>query len=113
MCETHRTDDAVRIEGQTAKTRSRLYFDTQSGLLLKSHGEVLTPLRSYPFETRFTDYPDVNGIMFPGAWTVLGTSGGIRFKLSEFQVNAAIDPNNSIRRLRSNTLFYGLTRGSS
>jgi mono/diheme cytochrome c family protein len=79
------------VEWRTAKNRNRLYFDTQSGLLYKSHGDAFTPLGTYPYETMFANYRDVNGIKFPGSMDTQGTSGGARLKYSEIQINVPIE----------------------
>lgn len=80
------------VEWRTAKNRIRLYFDTKTGLLYKSHGDAFTPLGTYPFEGIFDDYREVNGIQFAGSTTSLGTSGGARIKLTEIQINVPVDP---------------------
>lgn len=80
------------LESHTAKNRSRLYFDTQSGLLYKTHGDAFTPLGTYPYETVYSDYRDVDGVMLPGALANFGTSGGIRFKFSLIEINVPVDP---------------------
>lgn len=80
------------IESHTAKNRSLLYFDTQSGLLYKAHGNAFTPLGTYPYETIFSDYRDVNGVKFPGATKGLGSSGGVRYKFTLIETNVPVDP---------------------
>jgi len=79
------------VEWQNGNRRSRLYFDTQSGLLYKSHGEAITPLGTYPYETIFSDYREVGGVKVPAMTTNLGTSGGQRIKFTAIEVNIPID----------------------
>lgn len=80
------------VESHTAQNRSRLYFDTQSGLLYKSHGDAFTPLGSYPFETIFSDYRDVNGVKLPASMANFGTSGGGRYVFTGIEINVPLDP---------------------
>ncbi len=80
------------LEAHIGNTRVRDYFDTQSGLFYKTHGDVTTPLGTYPFETVYSDYHDVNGVKLPGATASFGTSGGLRYKFTEIQVNVPVDP---------------------
>jgi hypothetical protein len=79
------------VESQNGNRRARLYFDTQSGLLYKSHGEATTPLGTYPYETIYSDYRDVNGVKIPAMTTNLGTSGGQRIKFTTIEINVPID----------------------
>jgi len=79
------------VEWQNGNRRSRLYFDTQSGLLYKSHGEAITPLGTYPYETIYSDYREVNGVKIPAMTTTLGSSGGQRFKFTKIEINVPID----------------------
>lgn len=80
------------VEMHAAKNRILFYFDTQTGLLYKSHLEVTTPLGTYPADTVYEDYREDHGVKMPYSMTVSGTSGGARFKYTEIQINVPVDP---------------------
>jgi hypothetical protein len=80
------------VESRVGKNRTLFYFDTQTGLLYKSHLEVTTPLGMYPADTVFEDYREDHGIKMPYSMVTSGTSGGTRFKFTEIQFNVPVDP---------------------
>ncbi len=43
----------------------RLFFDTQTGLLVRKSTAVATALGNYPIQTDYDDYRDVGGVKFP------------------------------------------------
>lgn len=69
----------------------RLYFDAQSGLLLRRYRESKTPLGQFPIQTDFEDYREVDGIKLPFSirWSMPGRSWGR--KITEVKQNTAID----------------------
>ena len=80
------------VESRAAKNRTLYYFDTQTGLLYKSHLEVVTPLGMYPADTVFEDYRDINGVKMPFSMVLSGTSGGVHYKFTDIQINVPVDP---------------------
>jgi hypothetical protein len=79
-------------ESLVAKNRILFYFDTQTGLLYKSHLEVTTPLGMYPADTVYEDYREEHGIKMPYSMVLSGTSGGARYKFTDIQINVPVDP---------------------
>ena len=57
--ETHPARAMFGIESE------RLYFDTQTGLLVRRYMEYRTPLGALPEATNYLDYRRINGVMFP------------------------------------------------
>jgi photosynthetic reaction center cytochrome c subunit len=70
----------------------RLYFDEQSGLLVRMVRYAETPLGRNPTQIDYADYRDVDGVQVPFSVTtsVPGNASSIQFKT--VQQNAAIDP---------------------
>jgi len=71
--------------------RERLYFDTQTGLLIRRYRESKTVLGPYPLQTDFEDYQLVDGIKVPLTirWSMPGRVWGRR--IAEVKHNVAID----------------------
>lgn len=75
----------------------RLYFDTETGLLLRRATFFRTPLGDSPFQMDFDDYRTVAGVKMPflvrmnpaGPRTELGTSSTLRVK--NIKVNVPLD----------------------
>ena len=80
------------VESHAGKNRLLYYFDTQTGLLYKTHLEVVTPLGMYPADTVYEDYRDEHGVKVPYSLVSSGTSGGVRYKFTEIQINVPVDP---------------------
>lgn len=75
--------------------RERLYFDLQTGLLLRRSGNVTTMIGVIPEQVDFEDYRDVGGIKLP--FTIRVSSIDSFFsstrKFSEIKVNVPVDQN--------------------
>jgi hypothetical protein len=69
-----------------------LYFDRKTGLLVRLVRYLRSPVGRIPTQSDYDDYRDVNGIKFPFLYTFSWLDGKDSFKLSNVQVNAAIDP---------------------
>jgi hypothetical protein len=84
-------------------TPERLYFDTQSGLLLRRAAYLQTPAGPSPFEVDFDDYRDAGGVRFPflvrmnpaSQRTELGTSSTLR--IDSVRTNVIIDDSRFVR----------------
>ena len=68
-----------------------LYFDRESGLLVRLVRYSPTPIGRDPTQSDFGDYRDVNGIKFPFQYTFSWLDGKDSFKLTDVKVNASID----------------------
>jgi len=69
----------------------RLYFDQQTGLLLRLIRYTETPLGRNPLEVDYADYRDAGGLKIPYQWTLTRTSGSFTVRISSIQQNIPID----------------------
>jgi hypothetical protein len=69
-----------------------LYFDTQSGLLVRLVRWNATPVGPVPTEINYDDYRDVAGVKMPFTWTVSQTYMQMTIKVNSISPNVAIDP---------------------
>ncbi len=69
----------------------RLYFDAQTGLLVRRSREFKTALGLFPLQTDYEDYKEVDGIRLPLfiRWSMPGRSWGR--KITEVKHNTKID----------------------
>ncbi len=84
--------DAYLVVGQSeGKPPLRLYFDQQSGLLLRlvRYGE--TPLGQMPTQIDYADYREAGGVKIPFRWTPARPSGRFTIQVSEVKQNAPVD----------------------
>jgi len=84
--------DAYEVLGQReGKTPIRLYFDQQSGLLLRLVRFGDTALGWLPTEIDYADYREVNGVNVPYRWTLARPSGKFTIQVSELNQNVPVD----------------------
>ena len=69
----------------------KLYFDTTSGLLLRSVRYTDSLVGRVPVQMDYSDYRDVNGVKIPFKWISTWTDGRTVFDLTSAQVNTAVD----------------------
>lgn len=69
----------------------RLYFDQQSGLLVRLVRYGDTALGLMPTQIDYSDYRDVNGLKVPYRWTLARPSGRFTIQASEVQQNIPVD----------------------
>ena len=69
----------------------KLYFDQQSGLLVRMLHYGDTALGLNPTQVDFADYRAVGGVKTPFRWTIARPSGAFTIQLDEVQDNAPID----------------------
>ena len=78
--------------GARGDTGVKLYFDSQSGLLVRQVRYVDTAVGVIPTRIDYSDYRDVGGVKMPFRRVVTWTDGRSTIELSEIQANARIDP---------------------
>lgn len=91
---TEKVDDheAYLVEGERAgKTPIDLYFDPQSGLLVRMVRFGETALGELPTEIDYADYRDVDGVKIPYRWTLARPGGRFTIQISEVQENVPVD----------------------
>ncbi len=84
--------DVQTVEGKGAGgTRFKLYFDAESGLLVRVVRYEPTAVGTLPIQVDYSDYRDVSGVKIAFKWVVTWTNGQSHNELSEAQANVAID----------------------
>jgi hypothetical protein len=69
----------------------RLYFDQESGLLLRLVRYAETPLGRNPTEIDYGDYRDAGGVKIPYRWTIARPGGRFTIQVDQVQENVVID----------------------
>lgn len=69
----------------------RLFFDQQTGLLLRLIRYTETPLGRNPLEVDYADYRDTTGLKIPYQWTLTRTNGSFTIRINSVQQNVPID----------------------
>jgi photosynthetic reaction center cytochrome c subunit len=69
----------------------KLYFDTESGLLVRLVRYTDTPVGTIPTQIDYADYREVSGIRMPFKWTTTWTDGRSVTQLTDVQPNVTID----------------------
>lgn len=69
----------------------KLYFDVQTGLLVRKHVEVKIVLGQFPTQTDYEDYREVDGVKLPFTirWAIPGRAWGR--KITEVKQNVPLD----------------------
>jgi len=73
-------------------SRVKLFFDKESGLLVRVVRYTETAVGVVPTQTDYSDYREVAGVKMPFHWTVTWTDGQATTELSAVQPNVQIDP---------------------
>ena len=68
----------------------QLYFDQQSGLLVRVLRFVETPLGRNPTQIDYADYREENGVKTPCRWTVARPNGRFTIQIEQMQQNVPI-----------------------
>ncbi len=84
--------DVQVLQGTTdGRYPVNLYFDKQSGLLIRLVRYSDSPVGLNPTQIDYSDYREVAGVKMPFRWTVTWLDGRSTTELSEVQPNARID----------------------
>jgi photosynthetic reaction center cytochrome c subunit len=82
------------IEGRTPEKRGvKLYFDRETGFLVRSVRHSTTAVGTVPIKVIYSNYRDVPGlgVKIPYTWEVTWTNGRGTYNITSLQPNAAID----------------------
>lgn len=80
------------VQGTAAgKSRVKLFFDKESGLLVRLVRYADTVVGIVPTQIDYSDYREVSGVKMPFKWTVTWTDGQSTTELSEVKANVSID----------------------
>lgn len=85
-------DKMVAVVQGTSAARLpvKLYFDPDTGLLLREVRYVPTMVGTNPLQIDFSDYRDVNGFKFPYQWITTWTDGQSTTVLTQVQINTTV-----------------------
>jgi outer membrane lipoprotein-sorting protein len=84
--------DVQVIQGTgAAGSRIRLFFDKESGLLVRTVRYTDTAVGVVPAQTDYSDYREVAGVKMPFHWTATWTDGQATTELSAVEPNVQID----------------------
>jgi len=84
--------EAYVVVGQReGKPPVRLYFDEQSGLLVRLVRFGDTALGWLPTQIDYADYRDANGMKIPYRWTVARPNGRFTIQVSDVKQNIPVD----------------------
>ena len=84
--------DAYEVVGRRdGKPPIELYFDAQSGLLLRMVRFGETALGRLPTQIDYADYKDLDGVKIPYQWTLARPGGRFTITLNEARQNVPVD----------------------
>ena len=84
-------DTYVVVGRREDKPPLRLYFDKNSGLLMRLVRYAQSPLGLLPTQIDYADYREAGGVKIPFRWTLARTNGRFTIQLSEVKENAPVD----------------------
>ena len=80
------------VEGTSSGgSHIKLFFDAQSGLLLRQTRFTNTPVGLTPTHVDYSDYRTVAGVQMPFHWEITWVDGQSTIQLSEIQPNVPVD----------------------
>jgi hypothetical protein len=100
LYEKFRVDAGERIDGHdtylvlgrsAGQPPLRLYFDRESGLLLRLVRYAETPLGRNPTQIDYVDYREANGLKIPFRWTLSRPGNQFTIQVEQLQQNVPID----------------------
>ena len=84
--------EAYVVVGQRdGRTPLRLYFDEQSGLLVRLVRLGETPLGRLPTQIDYADYREAGGVKIPFRWTLARPGGRFTIQVSDVKQNVPVD----------------------
>src|SRR5262245_1220817 len=85
-----RSVQVVQAEGPR-RLLTTMYFDTETGLLVRMIRYGNSPIGRVPTQVDIDDYREVSGVRLPFKWTFAWLDGRDSFQLTNVQTNVAID----------------------
>jgi hypothetical protein len=84
--------DTYLVEGrEEGRPPLRLYFDTQTGLLLRLVRYAQSPLGLNPTQIDYADYREADGVKVPFRWTVARPGNRFTIQAEEMKQNVPVD----------------------
>jgi hypothetical protein len=85
-------EEALLVRAQReGKPVVKLYFDRQSGFLVRMVRYADTPVGLLPTQVDYADYRDSGGVKIPFRWTIGRPSGSFTIQLDHVDVNVPVD----------------------
>ena len=84
-------DTYVLVAQRENKPPVRLYFDTESGLLVRLVRFGETALGLLPTQIDYADYREANGVKVPYRWTLARPSGRFTIQVNDLKQNVPVD----------------------
>jgi outer membrane lipoprotein-sorting protein len=81
----------VVLATREGKPPVKLYFDEQSGLLLRLVRYADTPLGLYPTQIDYGDYREAAGVKIPYRWTIARPGGQFTVQVQSLEQNVPVD----------------------
>jgi photosynthetic reaction center cytochrome c subunit len=69
----------------------KLYFDKESGLLLRQLRYAQTPVGRYPTQVDYADFRENDGVKVPFRWTIARPGSSFTIQVDEMQQNVPVD----------------------
>jgi hypothetical protein len=83
--------DAVQVIGLNQdQPPTRLFFDKDSGLLVRTIRYAQTPVGRNPTQIDYADYREEGGVKIPLQWTVARPGGRFTIQISKVEQNVPI-----------------------
>jgi outer membrane lipoprotein-sorting protein len=79
------------LGGTPEQPKARLYFDQQSGLLVRMIRYSASPLGFNPTRIDYADYRAVDGVQVPYRWTTARPAGQMTIQIRDAQQNVPVD----------------------
>jgi photosynthetic reaction center cytochrome c subunit len=84
--------DTIQVVGRSeGQPPLRLYFDAQSGLLVRLVRYSETPLGRMPTQIDYSDYRDADGVKVPFRWTLARPGNRFTIQVDELHQNVPVD----------------------
>jgi hypothetical protein len=84
-------DAVLLVAGNEGKPPLKLYFDAQTGLLLREERDADTALGYLPTQIDYADYRDVDGVKVAFRWTLARPGGRFTVQVASTKQNVPID----------------------
>jgi hypothetical protein len=81
----------VMVGQREGRTPIRLYFDEQTGLLVRLERFGETALGRMPTQIDYADYRDADGVKIPYRWTLARPEGRFTIQVNEVKENVPVD----------------------
>jgi photosynthetic reaction center cytochrome c subunit len=84
--------DTTQVVGRTeSQPPLKLYFDAQTGLLLRLIRYTETPLGRLPTQVDYSDYREADGVKIPYRWSLSRPGNRFTIQVDELQQNVPVD----------------------